>query len=1778
MRLMARLRALYFELAYSLVTENHVIDLLEAISTVLEFFQIAAFIFDIHAAWGVPTVQYYLQYALLGLNDTVVGYILVSLVLVMDASFVFLLVQIARKGGISSFNVLQLSRVLTGVMSTFLFLPILEEGVSLVYAYIVYGTGNVASLALTVTVDLVGLLVPTFLVAYVQGPDHNRITAFSRASSRQSTLMLASKVGISVAFGVLPLATFVWILFFIQLATLGMALYLPIYFNPTVNLVWTGQQAALTYAAFVGWLRVLISPTTNPAVAQDLPIWFLVAVGGMVPAGLLGALAFKWRMELVLGDMGIWARERAVIRHHVRRSIDARRASTTTAGSSGKRRFGAALTATAVAPSQATSRTDLDAAAHSAASAVVLAAIRDIPVSEVLSRCRFPAEVVFAANTLFVTGGTAAGPYIVSLLAAAVKKFPDNEQLYLEWIAKASVLGGHGEDDSAEESVQRKTYIQGLIRRAIARTRAKLDTRFAYYAIIKNFEIEAFRRQSRDVRRMALLDIVRYHYNVTAASRAYIAALRWSYTFWKACAVDRPNVEALGVIADKLQEHQNDALHHYHSLLERFPSMVSILRSYAAFVLDVLNNASLSDEILEFADRIEDDKRAAAAAGQATRKARKAASAATGTTSTSEPNGGAASSSHPMLGHASMSASGMIISTSEIALDRDADTRSERSKTSSHQRSNYSGRSSDLVSTMNSHNIFDVESSDRVRNACAMRTISRLQRWVRVAFTFLFVVILGLYVFGNQFSAQEESMRKMVLAVGLLRKQGLVLVQEVRSLTFCWDVDCIVAQQAVIRDAAVALRDVLDSVFFSHGSDVRPELMRYWTYRSFRDATFSTITNFMTPLQLYIHMYLRSLEISLSNPPDFFTTANQALRWVIRNGLPQTFYNSLFDAVTAYQDLYSSQIEQWLYIMEYSAIVVACLPLLLLVFVILPRWFLLDQELRATTRLFARIPRRVAAVLASEAKERFDAKVEAEGLSDDLGMRLNTTGAPSPTKSGGAGDHGDGDDHAVSHAAGSSSSNATTVQLAQLTKSKTSISVRLLVAYVAALFGITALLLSLAFALSIPIRSYSTRAALVNYSGMRYSIMYRTMTELREFHVQQFPTSAFESARQLEMRTKRRAYWRASVERNLDMLSMVHRSVLYGNESLGLDRTLGMGSGATATAVAAIAAGSLANYNATDPLLNADSLTFTPVCADATNVTCFSFDAKVTYFSDVARRILAAKTVEDLDESVVNSLESMVSPTGVFWTQVAHLREVYAMANQGLVDTLGVAATWLFVLVFPLFFGIIVVLRAMYSAVRSRIRRTRGILFLLPPETARSIAVIRNYLETGTTELDVDEVKQTYGVFGSLIYGTAAAQQQATHGLHAAAAADGPVPPKPNSAAIAAAAAAMAARFSSRFAVSPSAEPPPASGGGKKRRSSPSTLPPPQFIAARRGSAIGSHTQIAVPEPTAAAGPTSPTSRVKFALSQSVRTPSAASSASRGGEREGYDPTDPILGAVTAATSHRGSSDDEDGADQVPSSRLESSGGSASAASPARGPSRSSSRDRHLSHLLSERTSQGSLQLPRTNSDVSEAAGSDSFFSASNSRRASAAHLDEPHHAHGHGHSQLRHPIQRDASSSDSEADDHDDTRLASASVSLTSSSLTLDCPNPSTSRKHAAWRARIEGYLAGVVPFDAARRAETDPQMLPARDEEVPEAETEDVDADADDEDEEEEEVKVRPHIVPLRRGTGPSSGSRSVEMHRAPAGVQRDSVELLKSPGSTLQRAASSGAGDDDDEEEGR
>lgn len=555
MRFIDFVRTLYFELAYSLICENHLIHILEFFSCAFEGIQLSAFVFSPkYLVWNRPLIQNILQYTLIYFPVNPLLFSMSACVLFMLLLLVILLWQISQRGGISSFLVLQWARIVLGILSSILFFPILENAIC---ACVKLYPNSLFFLFLIV--NICGLIIPTFLIAILQNPDLKSLAFFSRSSNVQLVSLLSIKLVISLSYGILNPNIFPIVMLLCMCVLTFLAFFRPPFFFPMANVFWVYQSAALVCAS-----SLLVASDQYP-ISMDIAIPFMIAFG------ILFSLFYMWRCSRLFSGLQLWVTEWNFLMLELRKL----------------RNTFAETEMDYLVP-----QTELQ---KKFANVVTLKS----PKTR-LDSCRNSASVSFVANTLLVRGGSFLFEYCITFLSMAVKKFPDNDSLTQQWIS----FSANFSDFSVPST---KQIIQRQILKALHRKNIAIYTRFEYYKIIKNFEICSFREQSRDSRKLDLLEIIRYHYNYTKATKTHLMTLKYSFQFWKTCSSPHFNLKTIGSIADKMQESQSEALFYYNVLLKHFPSSVPVLRSYGSFIMDCLNNSKLGNEIIEYAEQQEED-------------------------------------------------------------------------------------------------------------------------------------------------------------------------------------------------------------------------------------------------------------------------------------------------------------------------------------------------------------------------------------------------------------------------------------------------------------------------------------------------------------------------------------------------------------------------------------------------------------------------------------------------------------------------------------------------------------------------------------------------------------------------------------------------------------------------------------------------------------------------------------------------------------------------------------------------------------------------------------------------------------------------------------------------------------------------------------------------------------------------------------------------------------------------------------------------------------------
>ncbi|KNE65080.1 hypothetical protein AMAG_10740 [Allomyces macrogynus ATCC 38327] len=1315
----ARLTAFLYNCAFSLACDNHVAEKIDLLGRLVEGIQFTAL--ALHPAltgWGQSGVQLFLSYFLLEFGSSTEFYALVIVVLFMFLMLARLGIQVASYGITPVSRFLHFGRISFKVVQTFMCLPVgvvvtrvLDDNVTiLLNAADSASTGDtsggapgnssststataIANIVLAVVVFVVCLFPTMVTFTFLSPPDHARITGLTRVSSRQQLWVGLLKLAMGVSYSLLG----------VQSRTMWVAL--PIFFA-IVALFLPGTGTTVTSSPF-----------------------FMTAVVGAIPfAAAVGAL-YVLRVQYLLRGTGFWERELRNLGHYWKsvgsrtsrwRASAVRRASQAVGGTAGTE-----VPATPTTPSAAGNSGNDDATTTTAAAEAVFPAL---PPDVVLSRCRFHLEVVHAAYYIHFASHGKAMPWVVDFTTRATKKFAGNvmlQELLILWL-------GYFDAGSAHQ----RAVVNNMIRKLVARHMVYWDVRFTFFRILKMHEMATYRQQE-DLRRFTTLDLARYIHNFTLARKEHTVALRWACHFWKSASSDHPNIDTIDFLAGRMQKHQTRSLRHYRILLYSFPSVISLLRCYASFVLDCLNNRSLAEEILEHAEKLQEDRmESRSAVPHATMVAAlrpTASSVAADNPSTvslpmvmSGPSpGDSARQMMPPPTSPTKSASGGTMrarrsnngSTDLLQTPAGAgggdDAYSEHTRTSSH------AHSSDVLQSINAQSIFDVDSFEEQRHGLAMAGLRKLTQRIVLSLGVLLAGIIALYLIGVNVMAAEAADRASMLDAGDLRINFLQSAYDILTLNHqlasnATDADKTHTQQSLILSGA-NIMTTLNSMF-NRSSTIGTNL-NFWATPFVYDFTTGITVNPMA----FIRQYGLSLYSSGLYPAAYLDATYGDLAWLTTNVLPPTdpdaFLAGAAAFVKAFQLFYETNVAARGRLMHVTGIVLSCLPVVVFLVLFLPIWIRLSREITGVMRLYGRIPRRVAQVLAQEMSECLKEQMESDGVDsadmpagtgsgggkdggatgsrEQLTRRSPSTGADSNPGAGGALSSFVGGGSASPSSSGGSGTgddwsglNSGQDRLAR----NHQLMARSLWLVVAMLVLISAVTVGLLMSFVIAINYSSERASIINYSGARMSYMFRSLTYARELT---YMNGASANATLL----------RGLMVRHAETARQIHEGVLFGNLSMNIDRTFGF-------------------------VGPADQITFTRSCNGG--LECISLEEGFAFFTLTARRIYDTGTVTPGSLGVLTAIASNGTN---FRKNIMAVRNVYSILHAPEIAMANTASTGLFACIFPLYLVMSVALYYPLNSVSNFIRRTRNILFQLPEETVVKIPPVRDYLRTGAIDV-----------------------------------------------------------------------------------------------------------------------------------------------------------------------------------------------------------------------------------------------------------------------------------------------------------------------------------------------------------------------------------------------------------------------------------------------------------
>ncbi|KAJ3374441.1 hypothetical protein GGF31_007218 [Allomyces arbusculus] len=1336
----ARLTAFLYNCAFSLACDNHVAEKIDLLGRLVEGIQFTAL--ALHPAltgWNQAGAQLFLSYFLLEFGSSTEFYALVIVVLFMFLMLARLGIQVASYGIAPVSRFLHFGRISFKVVQTILCLPaavvvtrVLDDNATILLSAVDSSSTDggapsnssstktataIANIVLAVVVFGIGLLPTVATLTFLSPPDHARITGLTRISSRQQLWVGILKLAMGVSYTLLGVQAR-YITSSGLFALLVSIFIVPYYGAGLPNLLSTMWVALPTFFAIVALFLPGSGTTTTSSP------FFMTAIIGAIPfAAAVGAL-YVLRLQYLLRGTGFWERELRNLGHYWKsvgahtsrwRASAVRRASQAVGGGEAP--------LTPATPSAALAHGNDDAAATTAAAEIVFPAL---PPDVVLSRCRFHLEVVTAAYYIHFTSHGKALPWVVDFTTRATKKFAGNvmlQELLILWL-------GYFDAGSAHQ----RAVVNNMIRKLVARHMVYWDERFTFFRILKMHEMATYRQQE-DLRRFTNLDLARYIHNFTLARKEHTVALRWACHFWKSASSDHPNIDTIDFLAGRMQKHQTRSLRHYRILLYSFPSVISLLRCYASFVLDCLNNRSLAEEILEHAEKLQEDRmesRSAVPHAAMVAALRPAASsvAADEPSAVSLPlavlgpsPSDSARQMMPPPALPSKSASGgnmrarrsnngstdLLQTPGAGGAGGGDDAYSEHTRTSSH------AHSSDVLQSINAQSIFDVDSFEEQRHGLAMAGLRKLTQRIVLSLGVLLAGIIALYLIGVNVMAAEAADRASMLDAGNLRIDFLQASYDILTLNHQLATNATVAdmtrtQQSLILSGAKVMT-TLNSMF--NRSSTLGTNLNFWASPFAYDFNTGASVNPMA----FIRQFGLSLYSSGLYPAAYLDATYGDLVWLTTNVLPPTdpdaFLAGSTAFVKAFQQFYETNVAARGKLMQVTGIVLSCLPVIVFLVLFLPIWIRLSREITGVMRLYGRIPRRVAQVLAQEMSECLKEQMESDGVDsadmpagaggsaggkeggaagsrEQLARRSTSASADSTTgagalNSGGAspGSSGTGDDW--------SGLNSGQDRLAR----NHQLMARSLWLVVAMLVLISVVTVGLLMSFVIAINYSSERASIINYSGGRMSYMFRALTYARELT---YMNGASANATLL----------RGLMVRHAETARQIHEGVLFGNMSMSIGRTFGY-------------------------VGPADSITFTRSCNGG--LECISIEEGFAFFTLTARRIYDTGTVTPGSLGVLTAIASNGTN---FRNNIAAVRNVYAMLHAPEIAMANTASTGLFACIFPLYLVMGVALYYPLSSVANFIRRTRNILFQLPEETVVKIPPVRDYLRTG--EIDVSRI------------------------------------------------------------------------------------------------------------------------------------------------------------------------------------------------------------------------------------------------------------------------------------------------------------------------------------------------------------------------------------------------------------------------------------------------------
>eukprot|EP00128_Syssomonas_multiformis_P017237 Colp12_sorted_trinity150504_noHs@4809 len=137
-----------FEVLFTLTSDNHVHEFMGPFKLLATFLQIQSFVYHPRLeAWGLPTFQEGLAYVLFPWDVTAVFWLVIGLIGLYVLLVCVICFQVYDRGGVSSIGALRLLRWLTGLFTSVLFIPMIEQMLGPLHEIYEHGNLNISKVS-----------------------------------------------------------------------------------------------------------------------------------------------------------------------------------------------------------------------------------------------------------------------------------------------------------------------------------------------------------------------------------------------------------------------------------------------------------------------------------------------------------------------------------------------------------------------------------------------------------------------------------------------------------------------------------------------------------------------------------------------------------------------------------------------------------------------------------------------------------------------------------------------------------------------------------------------------------------------------------------------------------------------------------------------------------------------------------------------------------------------------------------------------------------------------------------------------------------------------------------------------------------------------------------------------------------------------------------------------------------------------------------------------------------------------------------------------------------------------------------------------------------------------------------------------------------------------------------------------------------------------------------------------------------------------------------------